>query len=311
MITVSAPGKILLLGEHAVVYGKPALLSAVDKRLYVRIKNGKKENIIIKTSGKKDLVRETIEVFKKNFSIGKLPPLEITITSQIPTGSGLGSSAALAAALTGALMKYVKNLWNPNKINDLAYRIEKTAHGNPSGADNTAVVFGGLVWYRREFDFLRSIWSLPVNLYKIPRFVTVDSGRPKETTREMVASVAKLYDRKRKRVEEFLSEQEKQTKNLLLSLRNGSPADLISAMKNGESNLEKIGVVGKFAQKIIRGVESIGGAAKISGAGGKKEGSGILLCYHPDLSQIKKIAEKFKVSVSPIRLGEEGIRVEQ
>lgn len=322
MITVSAPGKIHLLGEHTVVYGKPALLAAINKRLYVRIKNLKlslpagetgiknKEEIIINTKEKKDLVLQAISVFKKYFGIDRLPPLEITITSQTPIGSGLGSSAALAAALIGALMKTVKNLWNPNKINTLSYEVEKIAHGNPSGADNTTVTFGGLVWYRREFDFLKSIWSLPPTAYKIPQFVIIDSGRPVETTKEMVASVARLYAKKRKTMEEIFADQENQTKKLLLTLKTGDNKKLVSVVKKGEDNLEKIGVVSDFAKKIIRDIEILGGAAKICGAGGKKKGSGILLCYHGDLSKIKKIAEKFRLIASLVKLGEEGIRLE-
>lgn len=337
-ITVSAPGKIHLLGEHAVVYGKPALLSAIDKRLYVTIRHPerseaesrdlvKRKNYYVPiksgldssltlgmtqgvTSEKKDLIWKAIKIFQNAFSIDKLPPIEINITSQIPVGSGLGSSAALSSALIGALMKFVKNIWNPNRINELVYEAEKIAHGNPSGADNTTVVFGGLVWYRREFEFLKSIWSLPISSYKIPKFAVIDSGRPLETTKEMVLSVAKYYAKKRKIIEDVFADQELQTKNLLLALKTGDENQLLTSIKNGESNLEKIGVVGKFAQKIIREIESAGGVAKICGAGGKKEGSGIILCYHADLSLIKKVAEKFEVSASPIKLGEEGIRIE-
>ena len=322
-IIVSAPGKIHLLGEHAVVYGKPALLAAIDKRLYVEIRNPtlrlrsgqesgirKKEEIVIHTTEKKDLAWETIKVFQKAFSIDNLPPLEINITSQIPVGSGLGSSAALSAAMIGALMKFVKNIWNPNRINELVYEVEKIAHGNPSGADNTTVVFGGLVWFRREFDFLKSIWSLPISAYKIPHFVLIDTGRPMESTKEMVSLAAKQYDENRRSMENIFNDQEKETKKLLLSLRTGNMDELVSAIRSGERNLEKIGVVGDLAKKIIRDIEDMGGAAKICGAGGKKKGSGVLLCYHEDLSKIKKVAEKSKVSVSPVKLGGEGIRIE-
>lgn len=314
-ITVSVPGKIHLLGEHMVVYGRPAILAAINKRLYVQVKSQKskvksKEEIIINTKENDDLVWETIKVFQKNFSIEKLPLLEITITSQIPTGSGLGSSAALAGALTGALMKRIKNIWNPQKVNELTYKIEKIAHGNPSGADNSTVIFGGMVWYRREFDFLKSIWSLSLTAYKIPQFVIIDSGRPAETTKEMVAIVANLYAKKRKKFEEIFTNQEEQTKNLLLALKTGNEKQLSAAIKQGENNLEKIGVVGDFAKKIIREIESLGGAAKICGAGGKKQGSGILLCFHRDLSKLILISKKYNIPVMPIKLGEEGIRLE-
>lgn len=314
-ITVSAPGKIHLLGEHVVVYGRPAILAAIDKRLYVKIKSQKlkvknKEEIIIHAAENKNLIWETIKVFQKYFSVEKLPPLEISITSQIPTGSGLGSSAALASALIGALMKSIKNIWNPLKINELTYEVEKIAHGNPSGADNTTVIFGGLVWFRREFDFLKSIWSLPMTAYKIPQFAIIDSGRPAETTKEMVAIVANLYSKKRKNTEGIFMDQEIQTKNLLLALKNANEDQLIVAMKQGENNLEKIGVVSDLAIKIIREIEGLGGAAKICGAGGKKSGSGMLLCYHRDLSKLIPINKKYNIALTPIKLGAEGIRIE-
>ncbi|MCJ7739787.1 mevalonate kinase [Candidatus Microgenomates bacterium] len=318
-LTVSAPGKIHLLGEHAVVYGRPALLAAVDKRIYVSINSPaggqvasskNKEELVINSPEKDNLAREAISVFKKAFSIGILSPLEISITSGIPIGSGLGSSAALSAALIGALMKFVKNLWNPIKINELVYEVEKTAHGNPSGADNTAVVFGGLVWYRKEFDFFKSIWNLPISAYKIPKFLLIDTGRPSETTREMVEIVASQYDKNPKTMEAVFSDQENQTKKMLLALKSGDRQALIEAMKKGQRNLDKISVVGSLAGKIIKEIEKTGGAAKVSGAGGIKTGSGMILCYHQDPTQIQKVAEMFQLLALPVELGEEGVRIE-
>lgn len=324
-IIVSAPGKIHLLGEHAVVYGKPALLAAINRRLYIKIKNQKPvpsgaegskiknrrdESIIINTREKDDLVKCAIDIFKKAFSLKNLPPLQISITSQIPTGCGLGSSAALSAATIGGLMKFVKNSWNPGKINELAYEAEKIAHGNPSGADNTVVVFGGLIWYRREFDFLKSIWSLPVSSYKIPQFLIIDTGRPQESTRQMVSHVASLYSKKKNQMDEVFSSQEVQTKRLLISLRNNNNEELKDAIRLGEKNLEKMEVAGDFAKKIIREIEKSGGAAKVCGAGGRKGGSGILLCFHEDPAKIEAIGKKYNLPVSPVKLGEEGIRLE-
>lgn len=305
--TVSAPGKIHLLGEHVVVYGKPALIAAIDKRLYATIKI-KKPKIKINSDDK--LIKKSIQVFKNAFKIKDLPSLELTINSQIPVGSGLGSSAALSVAVIGALMKAVLNIWNPTKINELAFEVEKFQHGNPSGGDNTAITFGGLVWYRKEFDFLKSIWNLPIANYKIPPFMIIDSGRPEETTGEMVKSVSRLNQRNKKRFESILSDQEKRTKNLLLGLKIGDKKEIKESIRLGEKNLERLKVVGIFAQKIIREAENIGGSLKISGAGGRKKGSGMLLCYHEDISGISTICRKHKVLMFPVKLGQEGIRIE-
>lgn len=310
-VIVSSPGKINLLGEHAVVYGKPALLAALDKRLYVEIKSQNQKEIIINTKEDKTLVLEAISIFKKAYSIDTLSPLEIKITSQIPACCGLGSSAALSSAVIGALMKSVKNIWNPVKINELSYEVEKKAHGNPSGADNTTVVFGGLVWFRREFEFLKSIWSLPVESYKIPKFLLINSGRPVESTREMVEAVAEMALKKKKYMDTLLSDQELQTKKLLLSLKTGDINSMCQAISKGERNLENLGIVGNKAREIIDEIEKNDGVAKVSGAGGKKEGSGILLCYHDNLSTIVKIAAKYNLPFWSSVLGMDGIRIER
>ena len=308
---VSAPGKIHLLGEHVVVYGKPALLTAINRRLYVEIKESNSSGLIIKTTEDEHLVRKTIAVFQKAFKLSVLPPLEIIISSAILTGCGLGSSSALASALIGALIKHLKNIWNPNRINEFTYEVEKIAHGNPSGADNTAVVFGGLVWFRREFEFLKSIWSLPVSSYKIPSFVLIDSGRPVETTREMVESVANFARAKKVLFSKILDDQEDQTKKLLLSLKEGNLDQMKNAFLAGQRNLEKIGVVGKKAKMIIAKVEKIGGVAKVCGAGGYKKGSGIILAYHQNLSKMEKLAKTLGLDLTQIIPGGEGIRIEK
>lgn len=313
-VTVSAPGKIHLLGEHSVVYGKPALLAAIDRRLSVHVReqtggsNEKEPRIhgIDNTA----IINQSIRVFIRAFRIEALPPLEITVTSGIPTSSGLGSSAAVAAATIGALMKYVKNLWNPTKVNELVMETEKYAHGNPSGADNTTIVFGGLIWYRKEFDFLRSVWSLPLTNYTIPPFLLLSSGKPKETTKEMVALVAR-HLKEKPALNAVIEDQETQTKRLLLALRGADRKALISAIRQGEKNLERLGVVGKKAKALVREIENEGGAAKISGAGGLSDGSGILLCYHSDHAIVKRIAQKYLCECNPVVLGAEGIRLEK
>lgn len=314
-ITVSAPGKIHLLGEHAVVYGRPALLSAVNLRVFVTISQGIQEKdgekIRIESPISIGFIRQIVSVLQEKFPFPKPLPVTISVQSRIPSGSGMGSSAAVTAAVVGAWMKASKNIWNPTRINELTYETEKLTHGNPSGADNTAVVFGGLMWFRKEFEFLKSIWSLPVSSYKFPRFYCIHSGKPKESTREMVEKVALNYQRRKTFHEKLFWDQEAQTKKLLLALRSGDIQGVKDAIKNGEQNLEKIGVVGPYAKQIIRQIEEKGGVAKVSGAGGVKEGSGIILCFHNDSQILTGIARKLKLQIFPIELGAEGIRIEQ
>lgn len=280
----------------------------------------KKDNApVINTSENDQLIRQAVAVFQSGFSLKELPPLEITVTSGLPAGSGLGSSAAVAAATIGALMKAVKGLWNPVRIHELAHEVEKIAHGNPSGADVTAVVYGGLVWFRKEFEFLRSIWSLPLGQYTIPRFFAIDTGKPQESTKEMVKVVASkmlspstsLRVNNRTKIEQIFSDQERQTKRLILALRSADTKELVATIMQGEHNLEQLGVVGQKAQRVIRDIESSGGAAKISGAGGVRGGSGILLCYHADAKKIAATAKKYQLHFFDVTVAEEGVRIEK
>ncbi|OGG14882.1 hypothetical protein A2773_01275 [Candidatus Gottesmanbacteria bacterium RIFCSPHIGHO2_01_FULL_39_10] len=306
IITVSAPAKVHLMGEHSVVYGKPALVASLEKRLFVTIEDGEKLELI---SGQDtDYLNHIIDLFSKSFK-KNVNKVKITVISQIPVGRHIGSSSALAVAATGALMRYFLKVWDPKRINEIAYQAEKKIHTNPSGADNTVCCFGGLVWYRKETEFLKSIWNLPVSSYKIPQFILIDTGKPKEGTGEMVKLVAKQFKQKPEYMEQIFNNQEKQTKRILISLKTGNLDDLKDAMLAGERNLEKMGVVSISSQKIIKEIEKTGGAAKICGGGGKKGPTGFLLAYHASQEKILNLAQKLDLTAFPIKLGEEGVKV--
>jgi mevalonate kinase len=207
------------------------------------------------------------------------------------------------------LVKVFKNIWNPQFINEITYKVEKQIHGNPSGADNSTVVFGGLVWYRKEFEFLRSIWNLPTRFYSLPKVILADSGRPSESTKEMVVRVTKLSDRSD--FQKILQDQEELVKKILLSLKKDDMFVFKKCLIKGERNLEKLQVVGKKALEIIKNIEKIGGAAKVCGAGGIKSGSGMILCYHQDFRKLVEFMKLKKYSYFQTELAGEGIRLEE
>ena len=289
MITVSVPGKIHLMGEHAVVYGKPAILAAINKRLTVTVEGGASN-----TTGD---VADILQIVQTHFKQTK--PMRLTIHSEIPEGYHLGSSAAVAVAVVAAASYFLKNVWNPVLFNQLAYEAEKLKHGNPSGGDNTAVTMGGLIWYRKELEFLKSIWQLPFTP-KLHHFYVIDTGKPEETTGEMVAMVKSKVKSQKSQMQNYFDENEVQTKRIAVALKENDENVLIDAMRKGERTLEGIGVVSPKVIPIIRGIEKSGGAAKILGGGGRKEGVGYLLCY----------AKQKQKDFIPITLGEEGVRLE-
>lgn len=274
-LRVSAPGKIILSGEHAVVYGYPALIVAVDRRLAVTL------------SGKKT-----------------------SIESNIPIGCGMGSSAALAVAKSGLLLEKKNRPWDLGGINKKAYELEKRQHGNPSGADNTISTHGGFLWYRKEAEGLKTFSPVPVSI-RLPKFILINTGKPIETTKEMVSMVSKLVKKDPLKYKTIFTKIEAVTKAFLKYLLGEEKKDISVLLKENERLLEKLGVVSKSTIKIIREIERFGGAAKVSGAGGIKDRSGVLLAYHREPGKLLAFAKKNNLEAFTANLGEEGVRIEK
>ncbi len=316
-VVVTVPGKVHLMGEHAVVYGKPALLAAINLRLSVTIeeqlkKSSTPEKIIIMSTEPTEHARYAVDFLLDQFKVKDPTAFKIIIDSQIPAGFHLGSSAAVAVGLSGAMMYFFKKLWNPIRINELAYEIEKKQHGNPSGGDNTTVTVGGFVWFRKELEFLKSIWQLPFKPHEsLNHFFLINTGRPKETTGEMVAMVKEHIQKEPEQMQKLLNLNEIQVKRVTVALKEGNEAELLDAMKVGERTLEGMGVVSQKAIPLIRKIEEAGGAAKILGGGGKEEGVGFLLCYHRNPTQVEEICKSYGFTIQEIGLGEEGVRLEK
>ncbi len=266
-IKVSAPAKLILSGEHSVVYGYPAIATAVNLRLTAN-------------------------------SLGE-------IASDIPIGAGMGSSAAFAVVSSALKCKE----FDREKINEMAYEIEKGLHGKPSGVDNTVVTYGGFLWYRKENENFKTFKQIEAKV-KLPKIMLLNTGRPSETTREMVEMVGARYSSKKKSIENIFRSIENVTKNFLDLLLGGNQ-DFGNLIYENEKLLEELGVVSKSAQEMIRIIEKAGGKAKISGAGGKKDGSGMAIVYHKDIEKLSLIGKKHGLILKSVKIGEEGVRLEK
>lgn len=306
-----APAKIHLMGEHSAVYGKPALLAAIDKSLTVTISDDTKKSET-KTSfefNNLDKFQEVIEEeIKKEYGVKTIPHYSIKIDSAIPVGYGLGSSAALSAAFTAALLSFLDIVFDNKALFRVAYKGEQFFHGNPSGGDLAVSIEGGLLYFRKEFEFLKNFSHLPFPISQnIKQFVIINSGKPDESTLEMVKNVGELKKESPEKINAIFEDQELQTKNLALSLKEGDEDLLINTMKSGEKNLEKLNVVSKTAKEIIQKIEELGGSAKIQGGGGIKNGSGMLLCYHPNPNILLNFARKLGLESEAITIEERGV----
>lgn len=306
-VKVSAPGKIILSGEHAVVYGYPEILSAIDRRLTVEIQEN--SNILEVTPREGEpFVKYGLEVIKTRLGIGELGNLSIKIDSQIPLGCGLGSSAAFAVALTGAVFAYLEFPRSLKKINEIAYEIEKKQHGTPSGGDNTVSAYGGFLLYRKETETFKIISPLRTKVF--PKIFLINSGKPEENTGEMVKLVKDFVLKSPKQAERIFLEIEKITRNFLRFL-SGEELDFGGLITRNERLLEQLGVVSVKTKRLIQKIESTGGSAKISGAGGVKGDSGIILAYHQDPKVLIKLANEEKIDMFKVKLGERGVKNEK
>lgn len=307
MIQVSAPGKIHLIGEHSAVYGKPAILAAIDLRFYAQIsKSNKKEilGIIQYDNAIKDFQTKLEELVSKNFNIKQIPNYKIEFKNELPLGSGLGSSAAFCTIFAAALLKFLEINFDLKSLNDLAYEGEKIFNGNPSGGDNTTVVYGGLIWYRKETDNLKIFTHLPET--KIKNLLLIDSGRPEEKTSEMVNFVK---SKPAELVNKFSSHQEYLARQMADALKDSNEIYFMKLLNNAGKNLENLGVVSKQAKSIIKKIHVLKGGAKITGAGGIKNGSGMILAYHTDIKELIKFAKDNNLKYYPVEISHKGITI--
>ncbi len=307
-ITYSAPGKIILSGEHAAVYAKPIVISALNLRLTVTIEPSNTHH----TDKNMDFVASTVKEYLKKQNISfKDRPFKFSIKSEIPQGKNLGSSAAYSVACVAALLHfYTGKQWDKETINKLAYEIEKMFHGKPSGGDNSASCFGGLIFFRKEFEFLKTLSSLTI---KIPQtfsdhLLIIDSGKPVESTKDMVMDVVGgRFNKNPRKMELLFNSIEKVTKRIVMSITTEDIEMFKASIEENEKYLERVGAVSAKTRALLKSLAPYG-AGKVTGGGGKKEGSGNILFFAHDKDKLFSHLRKNNIPFLPFHQDFEGVR---
>jgi mevalonate kinase len=156
----SGYGKVILFGEHFVVHGVPGIVSAIDSTTDAEVKKASK-GINIRDERKtakgyseeKRLQQlESIDRMLKAMGIDPKIALDIWVGGTLPGFSGLGASAASSVAIARAIAQELGMKVVDEKINQVAFEGEKAYAGNPSGIDNTAATYGGLMWFKKNLD---------------------------------------------------------------------------------------------------------------------------------------------------------------
>ena len=165
MIKASAPGKVILFGEHAVVFGMPAIAAPLEglrtTATISPLPEGAHNDILIEAPaiGYFQWLRETtpndplpiiVQEFLTSVGIQKFDPLHLVIKSSIPSSAGLGSGAAASAAVIEALVRFFDKPTSASEISRIIYEAEKIHHGTPSGIDNTVVAHDRVVYFIRD-----------------------------------------------------------------------------------------------------------------------------------------------------------------
>ncbi len=163
MITATAPGKVILLGEHAVVYGRPAIAVPVwqtvataelaeraDGAGCVIVARDLAQAFRLAATGDDQPLALVTRLALAQLSLPPNPDWTITVYSEIPMASGLGSGAALSTALVRAIFAQAGQAAAPETVSSIVYASERIYHGTPSGIDNTVIVYGAPTWFIKD-----------------------------------------------------------------------------------------------------------------------------------------------------------------
>lgn len=348
------------MGEHAVVYGRPALVAALDLRLRARLRRREPAGEVeirlprlehcevlpwsavrastaatraaweryaarpsptsfarLHGDGPGHLVRIALGETAAYLGETEPPGLTLEVDSDLPVGSGFGSSAALSVAISAGYLVFRGRAADPAVVEALAFEIERRQHGSPSGVDGATVLHGGLLWARRVSGGDLAVERLPATSPLLGRLRVYDTGSPAESTGAVVAAVRARFAAEPERYEEILHGMGETTRGFReqILLPEEDRAETVRLLRAFEAALEELGVVPEPVQRLVRRIEAAGGAAKVSGAGSltspsPENGAGSLLVYHPAPSVVDgwdflRPFRRYRVA-----LGVEGFRVE-
>lgn len=275
MIQASAPAKVILFGEHAVVYGKPAIavpisslraVATVDPNVpplgYIRViaeDIGQALSITMADDVDNALSLAARKVIELTGS--PLPDVTISLRSSIPIAGGLGSGAAVTTALVRALAAAINAHLENAAINQIVFEVEKLFHGTPSGIDNTVIVYEQPIYFVRGQIMQPFLPSAPVHL------VIADTGIT-ASTKVSVGDVRTLFERNPERTQVILDDIGDIVDKARHALENGSSQQLGSLMVQNHELLRQLTVSSPELDRLVEAAIGSGAlGAKLSGGG--------------------------------------------
>ena len=283
----TAPGKVILFGEHFVVHGIQAVLGAIDKRVTVTSSRRDDEIIYIESILGKLAVQNSdsienvdkkfrpfVHIAKKTLERHGSHGISIKIDSEIPPGVGLGSSSACCVAASASIMNLFEKT-SREQILHMSIDAEKTIFPNTSGADCNVCTYGGIITYDKATGLKNLDEKFSLDMIII-------NSNLEHTTDEVVDRVKNFKEKNPEIFQSLCNEETKLVKKSIESLRDNDMITLGKCMSQNQIYLEQIGVSNDKLLSIIESIERTSLGIKITGAG---DGGCLIMLVDPKLKQ--------------------------
>jgi mevalonate kinase len=271
--TGRAPGKVILFGEHAVVYGRPALAVPVtDVQATATVETAAAgsgpviwaadldEEVALQTAAADNPLAAAARLALARLRLPE-PDWRMTVHSTVPLASGLGSGAAVSTAIVRALAAAAGEEWDAATVSELAYEIEKLHHGTPSGIDNTVIAYEQPVYFRRDEP------PAPFAIGRSFRLAIADSGM-RSPTKITVGDVRRAWQTDPGRYEASFDRVAQLVEAARSAIADGRPESLGALMDTNHELLVEIGVSCPELDALVAAARGAGAmGAKLSGGG--------------------------------------------
>lgn len=294
-IASSAPGKVILFGEHAVVYERAAIAAPVAQaRATVTVEpapagSGLKivaadlgQSVHLTTAPEDDPLAVAARLALAHLSAPE-PDSTLTIRSTIPIASGMGSGAAVSTALVRGLAGFLGHALEPAEVSDIVFEVEKIHHGTPSGIDNTVVAYEQPVYFVRGRPVERLVVGESLTL------LIADTGAPSPTG-QVVAQVRQGWQREPARYDALFDQIGDIVEEARRAIESGDVDTLGELMDDNHELLIELGVSSPQLNDLVEAARFAGAmGAKLSGAG---RGGNMIALVEDDL--VDEVTEELR-----------------